>query len=75
MTPLEAFAALIAHTPPWGRPLIAALVFVLCVALFAAGPLVTPSRHTRHRHPRPSWAHGRVRARLHVRRLTRSPRS
>ena len=51
-----------------------ALAFVACVALFALGPLVAPAvKGARRRLSGPSWARGRVRARIHARTRVRAP--
>jgi hypothetical protein len=69
------FVLIIDTAIAWVQILTGAAAFVLCVACFAIGPLVTPAATAaRARLRRPVWARGRFRARLYVARRVRAPR-
>ncbi|MDT7847237.1 hypothetical protein [Streptomyces justiciae] len=67
----EAFVALYDAVLLWARIIGAATAFVLCVVAYAIGPLTAPPVSTVRRAP--SWARGRVRARLLARTRARRP--
>ena len=66
----EAFTDIIRAAFLW----VEALSFVLSAALLALGPLAAPAvKHAARRTTRPSWARGRIRARIHARTRVRAP--
>lgn len=69
-----AFVAIINAAILWAQIVGGAIAFVLCVVAFAIGPLVVPRVKTAARRlPGPSWARGRLRARMFAR--TRAKRT
>ncbi|MFJ8538134.1 hypothetical protein [Streptomyces sp. NPDC093591] len=70
----DTFVLIIDTAVMWVQILAAAAAFVLCVVCFAIGPLVTPAaKAAARRAVGPSWARGRLGARMYV--LTRLRRS
>ena len=65
-----AFTAIIRAAFLW----VETLAFVLSAALLALGPLAAPAvKRAARRATRPSWARGRIRARIHAHTRTRRP--